>query len=147
MPTVPDGLLPDGSLLSLFSSLPDPRVERTKTHSLMNVLIITICIAETIHGHDVEHVLPLKENQPTLRTAVAVRNHWCIENQLHWVLDVAFDEDNKRSCTGHSAHSLAIVHQIALNLVKQEKTARMGVKNKRLTAGWSDTYLAKVLFS
>jgi hypothetical protein len=42
---------------------------------------------------------------------------------------------------------LAIVHHIALNLVKQEKTAKMGVKNKRLTAGWDDAYLAKVLFS
>ena len=79
--------------------------------------------------------------------AGAVRNHWCIENQLHWVLDVAFDEDNNRSRTGHSAHNLAIVHHIALNLVKQEKTAKMGVKNKRLTAGWDDAYLAKVLFS
>lgn len=81
------------------------------------------------------------------RFARAVRSHWCIENELHWVLDVAFDQDNNRSRTGHTAHNIAIVHHIALNLLKQEKTAKIGVKNKRLKAGWSNDYLAKLLFS
>jgi predicted transposase YbfD/YdcC len=79
--------------------------------------------------------------------ARAVRSHWCIENQLHWVLDVAFDEDNNRSRTGNLAHNLAILHHIALNLVKQERTLKVGVKNRRLNAGWDDSYLAKILFS
>lgn len=79
--------------------------------------------------------------------ANAVRSHWCIENQLHWVLDVAFDQDNNRTRTGHSAHNLAILHHIALNLIKQEKSLKLGVKNRRLHAAWDNTYLAKLIFS
>lgn len=78
--------------------------------------------------------------------ADAVRSHWCIENQLHWVLDVAFDQDNNRSRTGHSAHNLAILHHIGLNLLKQEKSLKLGIKNRRLHAAWDDRYLAKLLF-
>ena len=78
--------------------------------------------------------------------ANAVRSHWCVENQLHWVLDVAFDQDNNRTRTGHSAHNLAILQTIGLNLLKQEKSKKIGVKNRRLSAGWDDDYLARVLF-
>jgi len=91
--------------------------------------------------------LPAATAADVKRFARAVRSHWCIENQLHWVLDVAFDQDNNRSRTGHTAHNIAIVHHIALNLLKQEKSAKIGVKNKRLKAGWSNAYLAKLLFS
>jgi predicted transposase YbfD/YdcC len=91
--------------------------------------------------------LPATSSADAERFARAVRSHWCIENALHWVLDVAFDEDNNRSRTGHTAHNIAIVHHIALNLLKQEKSAKIGVKNKRLKAGWSNAYLAKLLFS
>lgn len=91
--------------------------------------------------------LPADSSADVERFARAVRSHWCIENQLHWVLDVAFDQDNNRSRTGHTAHNIALIHHIALNLLKQERSARIGVKNKRLKAGWSNHYLAKLLFS
>ncbi len=74
-----------------------------------------------------------------------VRTHWCIENQLHWVLDVAFDEDNNRARTGHSPHNLAIIRHVALNLIKQDTSTKIGVKNRRLKAGWDDTYLARLI--
>lgn len=90
--------------------------------------------------------LPAASVPDVERFSRAVRSHWCIENQVHWVLDVAFDQDNNRSRTGHLAHNIAIIHHIALNLLKQEKTAKIGVKNKRLKAGWSDDYLARLLF-
>lgn len=77
----------------------------------------------------------------------AVRGHWSIENSLHWVLDVAFREDHNRTRTEHSAHNFAILRHIALNLLKAEKTAKVGVKAKRLKAGWNEAYLLKVLLS
>ena len=61
----------------------------------------------------------------------AVRAHWGIENSLHWVLDVAFDEDQNRARKGHSAANLAVIRHIALNLIKQDKTSKVGVKTKR----------------
>lgn len=75
----------------------------------------------------------------------AKRAHWGIENSLHWVLDVAFSEDDSRVRQGNADQNLAILRQIALNLLKQEKTARGGIKAKRLQAGWNEDYLVKVL--
>ncbi|MDQ7002008.1 MAG: ISAs1 family transposase, partial [Ghiorsea sp.] len=74
-----------------------------------------------------------------------VRAHWGIENNLHWVLDYAFDEDSQRQRVGNSAANMAIIRHIALNLVKSEKTTKVGVKTKRLKAGWDDDYLLKLL--
>jgi predicted transposase YbfD/YdcC len=75
----------------------------------------------------------------------AVRTHWRIENQLHWVLDVAFDEDQCRVRKDHAAQNFAILRHLALNLLKQEKSAKCGIKAKRKKAGWSNDYLLKVL--
>jgi predicted transposase YbfD/YdcC len=75
----------------------------------------------------------------------AVRAHWSIENNLHWVLDVAFDEDSNRTRKGYSAANLAVTRHIALNLIKAEKTAKVGVKTKRLMAGWDNEYLLKII--
>jgi predicted transposase YbfD/YdcC len=74
-----------------------------------------------------------------------VRAHWGIENSLHWVLDIAFREDESRVRTGNAPENLATARHIALNLLKNEKTAKIGVKNKRLKAGWDNSYLAKLL--
>ena len=63
--------------------------------------------------------------------AKAIRGHWGIENQLHWVLDVQFNEDDSRIRKDNAPENLAIIRQIALNLLKQEKTANNGLKNKR----------------
>lgn len=77
--------------------------------------------------------------------AKAVRSHWGIENSCHWVLDVAFREDDSRVRKDHAPENLAILRHIALNLLREEKTAKIGVKTKRLKAGWDDRYRAKVL--
>jgi predicted transposase YbfD/YdcC len=79
------------------------------------------------------------------RFARACRGHWSIENQLHWVLDIAFDEDHSRTRKGHAAENLASIRHVALNLLKQEKTAKVGIKTKRKMCGWDHNYLLKVL--
>jgi len=73
------------------------------------------------------------------------RAHWGIENRLHWVLDVVFREDDCRVRQGHASHNLAILRHVALNLLKQEKSAKGGIQAKRLKAAWDDDYLLKVL--
>ncbi|MCK5477710.1 MAG: ISAs1 family transposase [Methylococcales bacterium] len=75
----------------------------------------------------------------------SVRAHWAIENNLHWVLDLAFEEDSNRARKGYSAANLAVIRHIALNLIKAEKTAKVGVKTKRLIAGWDNDYLLKFI--
>ncbi len=75
----------------------------------------------------------------------AFRSHWGIENPLHWVLDVAFSEDDCRICKENAPQNFARLRYIALNLLNQEKTAKLGIKNKRLRAGWDNEYLEKVL--
>lgn len=75
----------------------------------------------------------------------AVRTHWSIENQLHWTLDIAFDEDHCRVRKDHGPENFAILRHIALNLLKQEKTCKRSIKGKRLLAAWKEDYLLKVL--
>jgi predicted transposase YbfD/YdcC len=75
----------------------------------------------------------------------AIRAHCQIENALHWVLDLAFRQDANRSRKDHATQNLAILHHIALNLLKQEPSLKVGVKAKRLRAGWDQHYLLKVL--
>lgn len=80
-----------------------------------------------------------------LTLAKAVRGHWSVENSCHWVLDVIFREDDCRVRTGHAAENLGLVRRLANNLLQQEKTAKIGVKNKRLKAARSTEYLLKVI--
>jgi predicted transposase YbfD/YdcC len=75
----------------------------------------------------------------------AVRRHWGIENELHWSLDVAFGEDHSRVRKDHAPENLATLRRLALSLLKQERTAKCGLKAKRLMAGWNEAYLLKVL--
>jgi len=79
------------------------------------------------------------------RLANAIRSHWGVENQVHWVLDVVFADDSSRVRIDHSAHNLAIIRHIVLNMLRQETTLKTSLRQKRLRAGWDDTYLLKVL--
>jgi predicted transposase YbfD/YdcC len=79
------------------------------------------------------------------RFAKAVRGHWGIENRLHWQLDVTFQEDQCRIRKGHADANFSILRRTALSMLKNESSLKVGVKNKRLTAGWDEDYLEKVL--
>jgi predicted transposase YbfD/YdcC len=74
-----------------------------------------------------------------------VRQHWGIENKLHWVLDVGFGEDLDRKRAGHAAQNFSVLNRIALNLLKQDTTFKRGIKAKRLKAAWNHPYLLKLL--
>jgi len=74
-----------------------------------------------------------------------IRSHWRIENGLHWILDMAFLEDASRARRDHAPVNLAMVRHLALNLLQRDRESRVGVKNRRLRAGWDDTYREALL--
>lgn len=75
----------------------------------------------------------------------AIRSHWSIENKLHWSLDVAFGEDASRKRKNNASQNFSLLNKIALNLLKNEKSLKSGLKGKRLKAGWDNHYLIKAL--
>ncbi len=74
-----------------------------------------------------------------------IRSHWHIENKLHWTLDVAFSEDASRKRIGNAAQNFSVLMKIALNLLKNEKSEKQGIKGKRLKAAYDNDYLIKLL--
>ena len=79
------------------------------------------------------------------KAAAAIRGHWSVENSLHWVLDVTFDEDRNRVRRGEASENLAVVRHVALNLLKKEQTLKKSIKKKRFKCAMSNEYLTKVL--
>lgn len=77
----------------------------------------------------------------------SIRGHWGIENGLHWVLDVAFDEDRSRIRSGNAPQNMAVLRHIALNLLKKESSVKVGIKVKRFKCALDESYLLKVLQS
>jgi predicted transposase YbfD/YdcC len=76
---------------------------------------------------------------------VAVRLHWGIENQLHWVLDMSFGEDQSRIRKQNAPTNVAIIRHAALNMIRQAKTNRVSVRMMRKSAGWDNSLLANIL--
>ncbi len=91
------------------------------------------------------YVSSLDRRTRAKRLAQYVRGHWRVENNLHWQLDVSFREDERRIRKGHGAENFSRLCRIALNLLKAEKTATVGVAIKRQKCGWNNDYLLKVV--
>jgi hypothetical protein len=75
----------------------------------------------------------------------AIRRHWTIENELHWVLDVTFREDDSRVRDRTAARNLAILRKIAINLISRGRTARISMRARRKQAAWNDEYMLALL--
>jgi len=103
-------------------------------------------VRETSEGQSTEthfYISSLKPNAELF--ADAIRAHWGIENELHWMLDVVFREDDQRIRDQRGAENFAVLNRLALMLLRNEKTRKVGAPTKRKRAGWSNEYLARVL--
>jgi predicted transposase YbfD/YdcC len=85
----------------------------------------------------------LENRAPTI--AKTIREHWGIENNLHWCLDISFREDHCRVRKDHGPENLAILRHMAINMLKRENSLKGGMQTKRLKAAWDHGYLLKVL--
>ncbi len=130
-------------LLSNVSEKVDPFGEWKKLNSIGLVDYLRVKKDGTFEIERRYFITSLSHDAKSL--AQAIREHWCIENQLHWVLDVQFNEDDSRIRKDNAPENLAIIRHIALNLLNQEKTVKNGIKNKRKRSGWDNNYLLKVL--
>lgn len=114
-----------------------------------NLAAIGVTINDTergaTHSDEVRYYI-LSKKLSGRKFAEAVRGHWSIENRLHWQLDVTFGEDQSRIRRGHADANFSILRRTALSLLKNNHTLKVGIKNKRLAAGWDDDYLVQVLF-
>lgn len=79
------------------------------------------------------------------KLAQLIRGHWSVENNLHWQLDVSFNEDQRRIRMGHGAENFSRLCRMALNLLKAERTAKLGIAGKRKCCAWDNDYLLRVL--
>ena len=77
--------------------------------------------------------------------AKIIRTHWSIENQLNWVLDVQFNEDDSRIRKENSPENMAIIRQLALSLLNQDPTSKKSLKSKQNKASWDNDYLLQIL--
>lgn len=118
---------------------------RERWHGLKSLVMI---ISERRSGEKSEvqthyFITSLENNAGKILNAK--RSHWGVENSLHWVLDIAFNEDHCRVRKDNAPQNFAVLRHMALNLLKQEHTAKVGIKGKRLKCGWDADYLLKVL--
>jgi len=124
---------------------PDDLPDRSRWKKLA---AIGIAINDTVRNgkqtSEVRYYI-LSQKLSAKRFAAAVRGHWSIENRLHWQLDVTFGEDQSRLRKGHADANFSILRRTALSLLKNNRTLKVGLKNKRLAAGWDDDYLSQVL--
>jgi predicted transposase YbfD/YdcC len=112
------------------------------------VLVIRQCVDHTT-GRATDEVRYFISSLPATakRLAAAVRQHWGIENGLHWVLDVAFHEDRLRLRDRNAIENVALLNRLAVSLLRQDTAVKAGVKCKRKTAGWDDNYLLHLLLN
>ena len=127
-----------------------PLVDRVSQRAQWQSLhtLVRIESERTVDGKTTQEQRHYICSRPSLsaKSAMAdVRSHWGIENGLHWVLDIAFREDDCRIRAGHAGENFAVMRHIALNLLKAVKGSKVGIKNRRLRAGWDQDFLLRVL--
>jgi predicted transposase YbfD/YdcC len=114
--------------------------------------LATVVAVETIRGipgrgkvtAEIRHYLS-SARLPPEQLAAAIRNHWRVENGLHWILDVGFREDASRVRERNAARNLALLRKIALNLARADTSLKASLKGKRKYAGWDDAFMATLI--
>ena len=79
------------------------------------------------------------------KLAEGVRGHWSIENSLHWILDVAFEEDNSRIRKDNAPANFAVLRHIAVNIINENKSRKLSVRSKRFLATLDEEYSTELL--
>ena len=130
----------------IICKVPDDLPDRARWPKLAAIGMVFSYVLRNGKEHMACRYYILSKYISAKKFAQAVRQHWSIENQLHWQLDVTFQEDQCRVRLGHADANFSILRQTALSLLKNNDGVKLGVKNKRLTAGWDDSYLEQVLF-
>jgi predicted transposase YbfD/YdcC len=125
--------------------IPADHPQRSIWKDLCTLVIMTCCrvIGEVETWETRSYISSHKPNAKALSRAI--RKHWSIENTQHWSLDITFGEDWRRQQDRHGAANLAAVRRLALSLLRQEKTNKRGLKNKRLNCALDPNYLLRVL--
>ena len=137
---------------AFVSNDPDLIIALQKWPRLRQVIAVeTITSVTNAHGggrgktsSDIRYFLTSSEADG-LALASAVRDHWAIENSLHWVLDVGFREDDSRLRDRNAAANLSVIRKIAINLVKADKSIKGSIKGRRKAAGWNNDYMQKIV--
>ncbi|MCP4254000.1 MAG: ISAs1 family transposase [Candidatus Scalindua sp.] len=110
--------------------------------------IALICSKREVNGvesYEQRYYISSHKEKDAEFMAHAIRSHWHVENKLHWQLDVSFNEDQNRLRSGYADQNISLINKVALNLLKNERSVKVGIKGKRLKAGWDNTYMMKVL--
>ena len=121
-----------------------------RDHAQWEGLSGVLCVERkrTVNGHTTaerHYYICSGEKTTAQQAAKAVREHWSVENELHWTLDVAFHEDLSRARINNAAENLARLRRLALSILKQDKTTKVGIHGKRLKAAWDRGYLLTLL--
>ena len=125
--------------------IPRDHPQRAVWKDLRSLVVITSCRELNGEEHWETREYITSHAPQAKQLAKAIRQHWGIENTQHWTLDVTFGEDSRRQQDRHGAANLAAVRRLALSLLRQEKTNKRGVKNKRLSCALNPNYLLTVL--
>lgn len=132
-----------------YHVMPVPEVLREKHPEWSSLRTLGMVYSERQVGDDEmtsETRFFISSLRPKVKTfAKAVRAHWSIETSLHWVLDVSFREDESRLRKGHGPENLALIRRLAVSLLQNEESSKVGIACKRKEAGWDDGYLLQVL--
>ena len=94
---------------------------------------------------EIAYYIGSEQQMSAVRAARTIRRHWSIENELHWVLDVAFREDDARHRARNTAQNLTTLRHFALNVLKRDTKRKVGIANSRKRAGWDRNYLLQLL--
>ncbi len=134
---------------TLVMPVPKERVATGAWVGLATIIMVIRQCVDHVSGKTSDEVRYFISSLPARakRLAGAVRQHWGIENGLHWVLDVAFNEDRMRQRDRTGIENLALLNRLAVSVLRQDKTIKAGVKCKRKRAGWDDNYLLHLLLN